>query len=349
MTASTPDHRTHSAVAPATWAGDLLLPLRLILGWTYFSAFWRRLILENKLVMDESGYLGEKFNHFLPNAFLIQPQIEFFLLRPELLWWKLLAFTLVEALVGLALILGVATRAAALVTSGLALGILLGAGWLGTTCLDEWQIGILGIGAGLALFFAGGGRFSVDAFLERRGVRLSSWFQWAIAPGFVSSAWFMRTIVPAAVGLSFLTLLTNQVFHGGVWGQLHNKSVRPKVEISEAAVEHGLLNVRLFRVEGADVYGSFAIALRVVDQAGAPRVSWDARALAALPPQQFHNHYIARVKPGKNSLVLPLGAKADVKLAHVDLKSLSPGKYRVELEDISGIVWSAPLVIPAGS
>ncbi len=30
-------------------AGLFTLTLRLVVGWTYFSAFWRRLILENKL------------------------------------------------------------------------------------------------------------------------------------------------------------------------------------------------------------------------------------------------------------------------------------------------------------
>lgn len=49
-------------------AGLYTLSLRLVIGWTYFSAFWRRLVLENKLNPDEAGYIGEKFNHFLPNA-----------------------------------------------------------------------------------------------------------------------------------------------------------------------------------------------------------------------------------------------------------------------------------------
>ena len=45
-------------------AGIFTLSLRLIVGWTYFSAFWRRLVLENKLIPDGTGYIGEKFNHF---------------------------------------------------------------------------------------------------------------------------------------------------------------------------------------------------------------------------------------------------------------------------------------------
>lgn len=327
------------------WAGNLLLPLRWIVGWTYFSAFWRRLILENKLVMDGPGYVGEKFNHFLPNALLIQQPLEFFLLRPELLWWKLLAFTIFEGLVGLALMLGLMTRAAGLAVAGLAFGILLSAGWLGTTCLDEWQIGLLGIGGGLAIFFAGGASVSLDAVLHRRGFRLPPILQWAIDPGFSTHLWIRRAVVPSAIALALLGLATNQVFHGGVWGTLHNKSVKPVVEISAVSVAGDTLTAQLYRVEGADVYGSFTIAARVLDEAGATVVEWDAAALAAMVPDQFANHYIAKVKPGKNSLVLPLGAKAGVSFRSETLKTLPPGKYRFELEDISGASWSEPLAL----
>ncbi|NLT70272.1 MAG: quinol oxidase [Verrucomicrobiaceae bacterium] len=327
------------------WAGNVLLPLRWILGWTYFSAFWRRLVLENKLVMDEPGYIGEKFNHFLPNAFLIQGPIEFFLLRPEWLWWKLLAFTIFEGLVGLALLLGWMTRGAGLAVAGLAGGILLGAGWLGTTCLDEWQIGLLGIGGGLAIFFAGGGSVSLDAVGYRRGIQPPTCLRWTNEPGFSTPRWIRKMVVPGAIALALLGLLTNQVFHGGVYGTLHNKSVKPMVEISSARVEDGTLTAQIYRVEGADVYGSFTIAARVVDAEGGTVVEWDAAALAAMDTEQFRNHYIAKVRPGKNSLVLPLGAKADVSFHSELLKSLPPGKYWLELEDISGVSWSEPLTL----
>lgn len=336
---------TTTSTPSPLWAANLLFPLRLVLGWTYFSAFWRRLILENKLVMDGPGYVGEKFNHFLPNALLIQSPIEFFLLRPELLWWKLLAFTIVEALVGLALILGFATRAAGLATCGLAGGILLGAGWLGTTCLDEWQIGLLGIGAGLAVFFAGGGSYSIDVILQRKGFRLPAKLQWIVEPGYVADKWFRKAVVPSAIGLAFVTLATNQIFHGGVWGTLHNMSVKPVVEISQLSVADDVLKAQLYRVEGADVYGSFAVQARLLDETGATMIEWDSATLAAMSPSQFQNHYIAKVKSGKNSLVLPLGAKAVVSFQDDRLKQLTSGSYRFVLEDITGITWSAPVSI----
>ncbi|MBB5350975.1 thiosulfate dehydrogenase [quinone] large subunit [Haloferula luteola] len=324
-------------------AGNLLLPLRLVLGWTYFSAFWRRLVLENKLDPDGAGYLGEKFNHFLPNALGIRPAIEFFVSHPELLWWKLLGFTVVEAVVGLAVMLGFMTRWMGLATALLAFGILLGAGWLGTTCLDEWQIGVLGVSAGLALVGTGGGRFSLDFWMEKRGMKIPGS---RLADRLVAWALEKRGVVVVAAAVFLLTLATNQIFHGGVWGKLHNLSVKPRVELSEAHLDGGALGVTLYRVEGADVYGSFAIALRVLDATGVEVAAWDQQALAGLAPTAIENRYVAKVKPGAHSLMLPLGAKAEVRFESDGLKRLRAGSYRVELEDISGASWATTLEVP---
>ncbi|MCH5720365.1 TQO small subunit DoxD [Niabella hibiscisoli] len=135
--------------ASANAAGLFTLALRWVIGWTYFSAFWRRLILENKLIPGEAGYIGEKFNHFLPNALGIKPIIEYLVSHPDSLYISMIAFTIIEAVVGLLMILGLFTRLMSIGVMLLALGILLGSGWLGTTCLDEWQIGVLGIAGDL--------------------------------------------------------------------------------------------------------------------------------------------------------------------------------------------------------
>jgi len=145
-------------------AGLFVLPIRLIIGWTYFSAFWRRLILENKLTPEEAGYIGEKFNHFLPNALGIKPIIEYLVTHPDALWWSMVTFTIIEAIVGLLIMLGLFTRLMSIGVFSLAMGILLGSGWLGTTCLDEWQIGALGIACGFTLFLSGSGAYSLDNY-----------------------------------------------------------------------------------------------------------------------------------------------------------------------------------------
>ncbi len=155
-------YKQHFDGQPYQLAGLFTLSLRLVAGWTYFSAFWRRLILENKLDPDAAGYIGEKFNHFLPNALGIKPMIEYLVTHPEALWWAMAAFTIIEGIVGLFFMLGLFTRLMSIGVFSLAMGILLGAGWLGTTCLDEWQIGILGLAAGFTVFLSGSGKHSLD-------------------------------------------------------------------------------------------------------------------------------------------------------------------------------------------
>ena len=137
-------------------SGLLALAVRLVIGWTYFSAFWRRTILANKLDPEAAGYIWEKFNHFLPNALGIKPIIQYLVENPDILWINMVAFTIIEGIVGLFIIFGLFTRLMSIGVFGLAMGILLGSGWIGTTCLDEWQIGVLGIATGFVWCFLGG-------------------------------------------------------------------------------------------------------------------------------------------------------------------------------------------------
>ncbi|GMU24306.1 MAG: quinol oxidase [Phycisphaerae bacterium] len=331
------------------FAALLATPIRWVVGWLYFSAFWRRVVLENKLDPDAAGYVGEKFNHFLPHAILIKPVIAFFVSHPTLLFWKLIAFTAVEAVVGLGLMLGLMTRLAGIGVSALALGILLGAGWLGTTCLDEWQIGVMGVVCGLLVVFTGGGPVSVDHAMVRVRPSLGQgkWFA-PLASGhlrlFDRPRGLTMVVVVISAASLLLTLWTNQVFHGGVYGQLHNKSVAPHVTIYEAALQpEGVLRLRLMRDQGPDVYGSFVIGVSVRAADGAIVEHFDGAALAALAPEAIKNWYVARVRPGEHSLILPLGALAELRLASNKLENLAGGEYRVEIEDISGRSWSAPV------
>src|SRR5690554_4986432 len=250
-------------------AGLFTLALRLVVGWTYFSAFWRRLVLDNKLIPEEAGYIGEKFNHFLPNALGIKPIIEYLVSNPDALQNAMIAFTIIEAIVGLFIILGLFTRLMSIGVFFLAMGILLGSGWIGTTCLDEWQIGVLGVASGFTLFLTGSSNYSLDNYFRRKNYAFTNkkWFQFL-----GSGALPIKNIAPKVLTVSLLifglTLFTNQYFHGGVFGTLHNKSVKPKVEISNIHYNNSQLTFELFRVEGADVYGSFLIGIQLLDANG---------------------------------------------------------------------------------
>lgn len=325
-------------------AGLFTLALRLVAGWTYFSAFWRRLILENKLDPEAAGYIGEKFNHFLPNALGIKPMIEYLVSNPESLWWAMAVFTIIEGVVGFLFMFGFLTRLMSVGVFSLAMGILLGAGWLGTTCLDEWQIGVLGIAAGFTVFLSGSGQYSLDHWLSKRkpNTTNSKWFRLLgsgilpIAPNVVH-----KVVIVGSMGILFITLFTNQYFHGGVWGNLHNKSVKPKIEIAHAKLQDNLLSFEIYRVEGADVYGSFLIGIKLEDESGLAVLELNGDDLANSAISHIDNKYVAKIKPGAHSLIVPLGAKATLTILEDQLKTLPEGNYTVILTDISGIEWTS--------
>jgi uncharacterized membrane protein YphA (DoxX/SURF4 family) len=320
------------------------LALRLVVGWTYFSAFWRRLILENKLIPEEAGYIGEKFNHFLPNSLGLKPVIEYLVTHPDALWINMVAFTIIEGIVGLAMILGLFTRLMSIGIFLLALGILLASGWIGTTCLDEWQIGILGLAAGFTLFLSGSSYWSLDAYLLEKKFPFTQtkWFRF-LGSGPLALSTYKGTLLAIVIFISGLTLYTNQYFHGGVFGTLHNKSVKPKLEISHFNMTQKELSFQVYRVEGVDVYGSFLIGISLQDASGKKILEYHGSDLAKLPVASIHNTYVAKVKPGVHSLIIPLGAKATVRIPLPPSLEGQKGSYTLTLTDISGLSWSAHL------
>lgn len=332
----------HTEGSAHNLAGLFTLPLRWVIGWTYFSAFWRRLILDNKLIPEEAGYIGEKFNHFLPNALGIKPVIEYLVSNPEALQVSMVAFTIVEAIVGLFIILGLFTRLMSVGVFFLAMGILLGSGWLGTTCLDEWQIGVLGVSSGFVLFLTGSGAYSLDNYLMKHQypVAQKKWFSF-LGSGHLPVKNLRPMVLVMSILIFGLTLFTNQYFHGGVFGTLHNKSVKPKVEISHIQHNGSQLTFQLFRVEGADVYGSFLIGIEVLDGNNKVVKSIDQKELSEFPADRISNHYVAKIKAGKHSLILPLGAKADLTVDLGDVRIEE--NYTLKLTDISGAEWMATI------
>lgn len=324
-------------------AGLFTLSLRWVIGWTYFSAFWRRLILENKLIPDEAGYIGEKFNHFLPNALGIKPIIEYLVSNPETLQISMVLFTIIEAIVGLFIILGLFTRLMSIGVFSLAMGILLGSGWLGTTCLDEWQIGVLGIAGGFTLYLTGSSYYSLDNYFKKKNL---SFTHKKLFTFLGSGSLNIKNLKPLVLVISILifglTLFTNQYFHGGVFGKLHNKSVKPIVEISNVQYKNSQLIFQLFRVEGADVYGSFLIGIEILNENNEVVKFIDQNELANFPKEKIHNHYVAKIISGKHSLIIPLGAKADLTIDLGDIKIRK--NYKLKLTDISGAEWISEII-----
>ena len=323
-------------------AGLLALALRLVVGWTYFSAFWRRTALANKLDPEAAGYIGEKFNAFLPNALGIKPIIQYLVENPDALWVNMVIFTIVEGIVGLFIMFGLFTRIMSIGVFGLAMGILLGSGWIGTTCLDEWQIGVLGIATGFVLFLTGSGKYSLDNYLIKNNFAITKkkWFAW-LASGIlpIKESVFPKVVLTGSLFILGITLMTNQVFHGGLWGTLHNKSIKPKLEITEGQITNNTVSFNVFRTEGVDVYGSWVIGIELLDNNNNTILEYTQDDLAILNKEDISNYYVAKIKPGKHSLIIPLGAKAKLSFKNEVLSTLPIGAYNLKITDISGAYW----------
>jgi thiosulfate dehydrogenase [quinone] large subunit len=91
----------------------------------------------------------------------------------------MVAFTIIKGIIGLLLIFGLFTRLMSIGVFLLAMGILLGSGWLATTCLDEWQIGLIGIASGLTLFLSGSSYYLLDYDFIKKNHKFvdTKWFK----------------------------------------------------------------------------------------------------------------------------------------------------------------------------
>ena len=328
--------------------GTLITPLRLIVGWQFLSTFFRRfLLMPQKMDPDSMGYIGYKFSHMMPHAIGgVGPMIEY-LIQPShatLLFVFLFVFSMIELLVGLGLMLGFFSRLTGLGSALLSLGILLGAGWLGPTCLDEWQIGVAGIGGGLAIFILGGGTWSLDYLWQKKWPALADkyWLKWLtsgdIFTGHIHSIKKL-VFVLAAVGI-LITLYTNQAFYGGVYGKLHNPSKHPHLILTDPVLNtNGDLTLTLYRNSGPDTYGAFIVKVAIKDAKGNIVENFNADYLSKINEKNIKNVFFEKSHSGKYSLVVPLSAKSRITFKSVSPLSLHPGKYTINVMDVSGKSW----------
>ncbi|MGL4781274.1 MAG: TQO small subunit DoxD [Bacteroidales bacterium] len=326
----------------------ILFGLRMMSGWLFLSAFLRRVVLApEKLDPSSLEYVGIKFNTFLPHAVGIQPMLEYLLTHGDLLFVFLIVFTIIEGLCGLGLMLGFFTRLTALGTTCLSFGILLGAGWLGSTCLDEWQIGVSGVACGLTLIMAGSGYYSLDNLIFAKYINESKpkWIVWITSGRLpISDKAIKQTSFWIGIVAIFITLWSNQILHGGVWGKLFNWSKKPFVEVSETSLRGDNLSFDAYRTNGSDVSGAFVIELIIADQQDRTVWKYD------FPHKNYANMtidniYISKIRTGKYSLEIPLGAKANIQIKDSLFRNLSGGEYELKLIDVGGEVWKQSFVV----
>ena len=167
-------------------ASGLPLALRqtvgLIQGFIYWGGGSRRFIYDpEKLNPDAPTWMANKFQSAMPGALLGTDHLIAFLLHHFwLLYPAVILFSGTELIAGAALMAGLLTRLAALVSVGFSLVLMLMFGWQGGTCIDEWTMAACNLATGATLMLAGGGAYSLDNVLLKRSPRLAdrAWLRW---------------------------------------------------------------------------------------------------------------------------------------------------------------------------
>jgi len=331
------------------YIGAIMLPLRLVAGWLFFSAFWRRVVLvPEKHIMEAPQWLGHKINTFYPHSTgLFKTMLGRFVENPEEMNVFTYVFTYSELLAGILLIVGFVSRLSGLLLVGLAVGLMHTAGWLGPTCLDEWQISSMLVAIGVVITLFGSGSYSLDSLITRRKPTLAQkrWWQALTLPLPAANSHFFRKTTYAISAVVILYVIgMNQVHHGGVWGKLHNYSKNPDIQVMDyTRLDDSTFSLKLYRDKGPETYGSFIIKLKVKDSTGNTIHSFGQPYMRDIRKNDINNTYINKIRPGAHSLLVPLGSKGRVTFHLPDTVRLHKDKnYRFVLSDISGRTFSGP-------
>ncbi|MBB6460152.1 TQO small subunit DoxD [Flammeovirga kamogawensis] len=316
--------------------GGLLLPLRLVTSWLFLSAVLRRLFLNPaKHDMESPMWIGHKINTFFPHANgIFKEVLGYLVVHPTEMNWFTYIFTYSELIVGVLLLFGFFSRFTGGFLLSLAIGLMHTAGWLGPTCLDEWQIAsLLGTVGGILLIF-GSGDYSLDSYLTNKYPKLQHNILWKYGTQLsilTENKNYKKIVITYSIIALLYVMGTNQLLHGGVWGTLHNYSTKPNIEISNIENTTTTLSFDSFRDKGPETYGAFVVEINLYNSTN--------QLIFTLNDQNFDkvsisNYYLNKVFFNGRALVYPLGGKAQLKFKVPEV--LNRTTKRIELVDISG-------------
>src|SRR5260370_38223041 len=176
--------------------------------------------------------MANKFQSAMPGALLGTDHIIAFLLHHfYLLYGSLILFSAAELITGLFLMTGFLTRAAALVSIGLSVVLMLMFGWQGATCIDEWAMAACNLAIGAALMLGGTGAFSLaNALLTRKpALPERGSFRWmsGALPLPVHSGTFQKIALMVFAATVVFNVATYNYYRGSVITPFHGGPVSP--------------------------------------------------------------------------------------------------------------------------
>ena len=345
-----------AAVDSLDWraAAIAMLPVRVIQGFIYWGGGSRRFIYDpSKLDPNAPSWMANKLQTAIPGAlFGLDRALAFLLNHFWLLYAAILLFSAVELIVGFALMAGLLTRLAALVSVGLSVSLMLLFGWQGGTCVDEWTMASCNVAMGATLMLAGGGAYSLDNVWLRRNPALGqqTWFRWCGGslklP--LSNERFRN------MALSFLAFVL--VFDVGLYNYYRGSVLTPyhggpvsaaahHLTLSEAAIlADGGVRFTIALNGGTPAVPAHVMKVEVVSAEGKPLATWDWQSLSALPASAIVNDFpYNRFKPGPYGLEAGMGAKAIVTLPPPGNAIPPTSGARLRVTDVDGRTFASSL------
>jgi thiosulfate dehydrogenase [quinone] large subunit len=354
------------AASPLLTAGDTgstgriaalaLLSVRFIQGFIYWGGGSRRFIYApSKLDPHAASWMANKFQSAMPGALLGTDHVIAFLLHHfVLLYAALIVFSAAELIAGVFLMAGFLTRAAALVSIGFSVTLMLMFGWQGATCIDEWTMAASNLAMGATLMLAGSGAFSVDNALLRRKPALAtrSWFRWAAGALLLpmSEHGFYHLALATFAATAVFNVATYNYYRGSVVTAFHGGPVSPAkhhVSLADATVlSGGAVRFHATLDGGTPAAPSNIMEAALLGKDGTVVEQWDGAALSHLPKSVISNDFTYnRFAPGPFGLSAKMGAAATVTLPATrpaDAAGLSQGTT-LRLRTANGGQFEAPV------
>lgn len=351
-----------SAAAGLSLTALIMLGTRFTQGFIFWGGATRRLIYDFhsvdgadkalKLDFDAPGFVAAKLTHALPGALWVQGPIEWTLRHPDLIVASVWLWTFAELAVGVGLMLGLATRAAAFASLWLNVVLMLIFGWMGSTCLDEWTMAVSGVAMSGAVLVSGGGAWSLDEryVMPTAWAQRAPWLAWICSGPLPSETTRKLALWLSVVSIAF-TLITYHILFGAIVTPLHSRVTFHKHDIALTHAQlkpDGALTFDAYVDAGPDTGAAYIVSAKLIDASGGTIAQWDGASLAALPASAIRNAYpyawASKFKTERIGFSGQTGAKATITLPSPTGAKLAPGQSHVlVLEAIDGAQWQTPV------
>ena len=324
--------------------GAVALSTRLVLGWVYWGGASRRFIYDPaKLDPHSPAYLANKLVHAAPGAaFGVEAILHWILAMPTLLHIAIIFFSAVELVVGIGLILGLATRLLSVLAIGLSITLMLIFGWMGTTCLDEWTMAACSFAMSCLTFATGSGPWSVDNLIQRRGcIQKTPWLSWFMSgPLPLSSAGFIRLTKALGVASIVFTVFFYAYNFDAVYSLLGKRidSARPAIALSAATLSPDAVSVHGYVNAGPDTQGLYIVQATFAAPGQAPIFAYNAEALAQKGFVKIKNAYApwSSCKAIAYGLRCQLGSRSVLSFPLPAQHAALSGQEMLTLTDVEG-------------